>query len=186
MIITQTPSPNYSKRGGYRPKIIVIHCTDGYFPSDLEWLRNKDSQVSTHYYISPEGEIYQLVNDHLCAWHAGHIVKPTFKYLKKNTNVNRYSLGIEISLKMPNEILLVQWNKLKELVEQLCISYNIPIDRNHIIGHREIKSIKVCPGSISVDRLVDEINSEKFENNNLYQKLFNSLRKLLYFLKRSR
>jgi hypothetical protein len=31
---------------------------------------------------------------------------------------------------------------------------DIPLDRTHIFGHREVFSKKTCPGLISVDRIV--------------------------------
>jgi N-acetylmuramoyl-L-alanine amidase len=41
------------------------------------------------------------------------------------------------------------------LVRDICARWSIPIDRDHIIGHREIYGHKTCPGPVvDLDRLV--------------------------------
>jgi len=164
MQIIQSPSKNSYSRQGYKPELIVIHCTDGFFPGDLNWLRNTSgqSQVSSHYVISPAGAVHQLVDDSLAAWHAGRDFNPTARLLKKNSlgsiiNANFYSIGIEISLKPPVIAPAVQWQAIKELVQYLATKHGIPLDRDHIIGHKEIFGKKTCPGTINVDQLVAEL-----------------------------
>lgn len=178
MEIIQTPSKNfYNGRFGYKPELIVIHCTDGYFPGDLNWLRgDSNPPVSSSYFISPASGIYQLVDDANGAWHAGRVLNPTAKLLKKNAagvviNPNYYSLGIEVSLKPPALVTPGQWDSLKKLVRELCARHGIPVDRDHIIGHKEIFSGKTCPGTINVDQLVAElvtpsnmVDKEEFKN----------------------
>ena len=166
MNIIQTPSKNfYNGRFGHKPELIVIHCTDGFFPSDLQWLTvTSNPPVSSSYYVAPAGGIHQLVDDANGAWHAGRVLNPTAKLLKKNTagvviNPNYYSIGIEVSLKPPAFVQPDQWKALKELIVHLATKHNIPIDRDHIIGHKEIYSAKTCPGTINVDRLVLELQT---------------------------
>lgn len=162
MNIIQSPSKNFGSREGHAIDTIVIHCTDGYFPGDLEWLKGAPgSSVSSHYLIAPLGPVYSLVDDANTAWHAGLIVKPTINLRKDNigvyVNPNLYSLGIETSFKLPGTYTAEQWVALKELVKFLCAKHNIPIDRKHILAHHEIRSDKVCPASLSVDTLVSEL-----------------------------
>lgn len=162
--IIQSPSPNFTKgRSGYKPEAIVIHCTEGHFPSDLEWLRNPVSQVSAHYVISPTGEVHYLVAEDNTAWHAGKVVNPTWQGLKKNfwgqyTNPNLYTLSIEVSLTPPAIMPDAQKIALTALVSMLADKYAIPKDRLHIIGHHEIRFDKSCPGTIDVDVLVKDLN----------------------------
>src|SRR3990167_5664498 len=150
MNITHSPSPNFYDRKGYKPEIIVTHCTDGYWPSDMDWLRNPASQVSSHFIISPSGEIHQLVAEENVAWHAGRIKNPTAP-LKKNAlgmlvNPNWYSLGIEVSLKPPALMTPAQEKSWLWLVkEYLSPKWNIPLDRAHNWGHHEIFADKTCP-----------------------------------------
>lgn len=162
MNIIQSPSPNfYTGRKGYNPEMIVVHCTDGYWPSDMEWLRSTVAQASAHFVISPGGEIHQLVALENGAWHAGRVDHPVVP-LKTNTsgviiNPNYYSIGIEVSLKPPALMTEVQKDALLELIKSMATQYGIPVDRKHIVGHREIYSLKTCPGTISVDDLVTKI-----------------------------
>ena len=171
MNIIQSPSKNFFGRNGHNPIMIVIHITDGYYPSDLEWLQGKDirSQVSSSYYIAPNGDIHQLVQDDKSAWHAGVVVNPTANLLKKEDgtiiNPNFYSYGIEVSIKPsfkmrpdPKETE-EQWRSLRELVKYLCEKSSIPIDRSHIVGHHEIRDDKICPFPLNIDKFVEELNS---------------------------
>lgn len=159
MNIIQSPSKNfYNGRFGYKPELIVVHCTDGFFPSDLAWLRGASNpSVSSSYYIAPDGTTHQLVDDANGAWHAGRVLNPTAKLLKPGINPNYYSIGIEVSLKPPATIQPEQRTSLKELIRELAARHGIPIDRDHIIGHKEIFSGKTCPGTINVDQLVADM-----------------------------
>lgn len=163
MNIIQSPSPNFNSRSGHVPELLVVHCTDGFWPSDMGWLRNPVSQVSSHYVVSPAGEVHQLVSNDNAAWHGGRVNAPTAN-LKKNAdgtyvNPNKYSIGIEVSLKPPAHMPAAQKNALLELLKMLGTKYNIPLDRAHIIGHKEIYSLKTCPGTIDVNALVAELGT---------------------------
>lgn len=162
MNIIQSPSPNFNERSGYSPELLVVHCTDGFWPSDRDWLRNPVSQVSSHFVVSPAGEIHQLVPLDKAAWHGGRVDNPTAN-LKKNpdgtyVNPNKYSIGIEVSLRPPAHMPGPQKSALIELLREMGKQFNIPLDRAHIIGHKEIYSLKTCPGTIDVNALVAELN----------------------------
>lgn len=161
MNIIQSPSPNFYGRSGYTPELLVVHCTDGYWPSDRDWLRNPASQVSSHFVVSPAGEVHQLVSTDNGSWHGGRVDKPTAILKKKPdgtyVNPNYYSIGIEVSLKPPAVMPEAQKKALLELLKEMGAKYNIPLDRQHIIGHKEIYSLKTCPGTINVDALVAEL-----------------------------
>ena len=166
MDIFQHGSVNYNSRGGYKPEVIVIHCTDGVFPGDLKWLQKRGSWVSAHFFISPDGTIFQLVHTKNAAWHAGRVVRPTASLKSRYgiyINPNRYTIGIEVSMLAKNQAKEKQMKSLKWLVKDLSKKHNIRIDREHIWGHREIRADKTCPGTISVDKLVYDINNPKNE-----------------------
>ena len=63
-------SPNYSIRN-QKLKYVMVHFTEMLFENALERLTDKASEVSAHYLIKADGEIYQLVDDANVAWHAG-------------------------------------------------------------------------------------------------------------------
>jgi N-acetyl-anhydromuramyl-L-alanine amidase AmpD len=71
----QAPSPNH---GGLRlsTRGCVLHSTRGgassmaaEYQSTLNWFANPASGVSAHIVIAADGEIAQVVNDALVAWH---------------------------------------------------------------------------------------------------------------------
>lgn len=165
MQIIQSPSPNFYDRHGYVPEIVVTHCTDGYWDSDMGWLRNPASQVSSHFVISyPSGEIHQLVAEENAAWHAGRHDGPRAKVPLKKTslglyvNPNWYSFGIEVSLKPPLAMTPAQEKSWLWLVKDyLSPKWNIPLDRAHNWGHFEVFSGKTCPAPIKVDDLVSKL-----------------------------
>lgn len=152
--IIQDPSPNFKVgREGKAIKGIVIHITDGFYPTDLAHLKSPASQVSSHYYNAPDGTIRQLVKDENTAWHAGVVVNPTWK-LYDGTNPNQYTIGIETSLRAGEQVRPEQRDALVKLIKHLCAKHNIPIHRDHIIRHQEIHGGKSCPALIDVDELV--------------------------------
>jgi N-acetyl-anhydromuramyl-L-alanine amidase AmpD len=163
MNIIKSPSPNFYGRQGYKPELIVVHITDGYFPSDLAWLRNPNppppaGPVSSHDLIAPNGDVHELVDWQNGAWHAGRVLNPTAK-LKKNLwggyiNPNYYSYGIEVSCKPPSVPTPAQIENLKARIKDRLALFGLPTDRDHVIGHKEIYSGKTCPGPIDIDQLV--------------------------------
>jgi N-acetylmuramoyl-L-alanine amidase len=164
MNFIHSPSTNYTAgRSGYAPEAIVVHCTDGFFPSDLGWLRNPESQVSAHYVVGPNGEVHQLVLDGNTAWHAGKVLDPTWTGIKRAgllqtfVNPNFYTIGIEVSLRPPALMPEAQNASLQALIKLLATTHGIKLDRQHIIGHKEIRGDKTCPGTINMDRLVGEL-----------------------------
>lgn len=85
-------SPNHDARPHGRPiSALVLHSTEGAWPSDARWLCDPGSKVSAHYVIAPDGDIFQLVDDSRRAWHAGRTQYGAL------TDWNDFSIGIELS-----------------------------------------------------------------------------------------
>lgn len=115
--------------------IIVIHSTFNTLTADsfsvdgvLEQFRKY--KVASHYLISRNGEIIQIVDDNDIAFHAGNSILK----VDGRRNLNRSSIGIEIINTInssPNE---EQYNALAELVKMLKDKYKI----KHIVGHNDI------------------------------------------------
>lgn len=125
-------SPNFNARPSLVlvPSAIVLHTTEGAWPSDRDWLCSPKSQVSCHYLIAPDGHIYQLVDDNKRAWHAG---VGSFLGI---SDWNDISIGIECSRKSGDPWPEVQRTALKELCRMLVAQYGIHSDR--IVAHRWI------------------------------------------------
>ena len=86
-------SPNYSKKPRIKSEIkfVIIHYTG--MQSEIESikrLKNPKFEVSCHYLINREGNIFQMVKDRNIAWHAGR------SKWKKFINLNDNSIGIEL------------------------------------------------------------------------------------------
>ena len=113
-------SPNYDDRT--RPiSSLVVHSCEGAIPSprvtSLPWLCNPNSGVSTHYYVCRDTTIFQLVDDHNQAWHAG-IAEAPF--------VNNVSIGIECEHHAGQTWPIVQKDALAWLIKRLATQYTIP------------------------------------------------------------
>lgn len=128
---TSYRSPNHSPRVG-AIRAIVIHSGDGTKASDLAWLTNVASRVSSHYYIDRAGHVYQLVPDERVAWHAG---KASYGGL---TDWNDPSIGIEMehTAGVHHDYPELQKNALRELLQAKIAQYHIA--PGFIVSHRAI------------------------------------------------
>lgn len=150
-------SPNFwSGRKDYKPELIVIHIMDGTLAGTDSWFANPAAQVSAHYGIGKNGEVHHYVKEEDAAWHAGRVDTPSAKLVKANVNPNLYTIGIEHEGKS-NE----SWSdEMKQasalLIREICQRWQIPIDRNHVIGHYQIYSKKPdCPARDK--KIIDEL-----------------------------
>lgn len=152
-------SPNrWVGRFGYKPEAIVIHITDGSYEGAHSWLLNPKSQVSAHYIIKDDGKYDALVKPTDTAWHCGIVIRPTWKLLKQGINPNLYTIGIELALTSQQKPTLRMMRTLRSLLVEMTTRFNIPIDRDHIVMHREIRANKTCPGyHVNVDAIVWEL-----------------------------
>lgn len=142
-------------RRGYKPEAIVIHIMEGSLAGTDSWFRQSVSKVSAHYGIGKQGEIHQYVSESDTAWHAGRVSNPTWKGIKSKVNPNLYTIGIEHEGKAHTFWSDAMYQASANLIKEICQRWKIPIDRTHIIGHREIFSGKTCPGSeVSFEKLI--------------------------------
>jgi N-acetyl-anhydromuramyl-L-alanine amidase AmpD len=139
-------------RDGKTIKKVVMHWIVGTLASADASFANPNRRASAHYGVGPD-EIHQYVKEEDTAWHAG------------NLDVNKESIGIEHQggpdLPIDPRTIL----NSAELLAGICKRYNIPLDRNHIKLHREIKATQ-CPGTLDVDEIIDvakEINNAPTE-----------------------
>jgi N-acetyl-anhydromuramyl-L-alanine amidase AmpD len=108
---------------------IVVHVTQGSWSGALSWFNDSKAKASAHYTVrSSDGFVGQSVREKDIAWHAG------------NWSYNQTSIGIEhegyvSDSKWFTEAMYVSSAKLSA---HLAKKYDIPIDRDHIIGHDEV------------------------------------------------
>lgn len=140
-------SPNYDKgRGLYRPEAIIIHKTEGSFKSCINWFADPNSRVSAHYVIDLDGKTIQMVDENDTAWHAGVVAQPSWRRIKFGTNPNLYTIGIELAGFAKDDTPADQTLALSHLIVDIAQRWNIPIDDQYIVFHREIRATKSCPG----------------------------------------
>lgn len=113
---------------------IVLHSSYDAVGSDpysvegviQEW---KDVSVAPHYMIDRKGNIYRLVEDKNIAYHAGVSKMPDGR-----TNVNDFSIGIEILNTQKGQYTNAEYAAVNNLVAYLKSKYTI----KSVVGHSDI------------------------------------------------
>lgn len=132
-------SGNYaasSRPTSYPIRYVVIHTVQGSYSSAINWFQNPAANVSAHYVVrSNDGQITQMVREKDYAYHAG------------NRTYNQQSIGIEHEGYVDNPAWYTDamYRASAALTRAVCLKYNIPMDRAHIIGHNEV------PGATHTD-----------------------------------
>lgn len=152
--IKKTTTKFTKGRDDYRPEIIVIHLADGLANSILGTFKNEDK--SAHYVICRNREIWQFVDEKDTAWANGIKVNPAAKIIleRPDVNPNKYSISIENEGFGQIDISDSQYEDNACLVSDIAKRWLIPLDREHVIGHYEIRADKACPRPISVDKIL--------------------------------
>lgn len=148
MKIIDAPSPNQNERK-YPIDMLVLHYTgmeDG--PSALARMRLEEAQVSSHYMVDDNGDVYQLVPEEMRAWHAGR------SSWQGDLDLNSRSIGIEIVNGGHNIPLAdgtvppytrAQIDAVIELSRDILSRNDIP--QHRIVGHSDIApDRKIDPG----------------------------------------
>ncbi|HEV7558131.1 MAG TPA: N-acetylmuramoyl-L-alanine amidase, partial [Kofleriaceae bacterium] len=107
---------------------IVIHDTEGGWDGSVATLQN-DSGKSVHYIVDADGSrVGQFRAETDTTWHAGN-----FYY-------NETSIGIEHvgQTSDPNGYSDALYAKSEKLVKNIRTRWNVPLDREHIIGHYQV------------------------------------------------
>ncbi|WP_149179362.1 N-acetylmuramoyl-L-alanine amidase [Streptomyces sp. TRM49041] len=119
--------------GGHDIRYIAIHDTEGSYDGSLAVFQNSNTYASAHYMIrASDGLVTQMVENKNEAWHAG------------NKTLNMHSIGIEhegYAIKAGSWYTEPQYESSAALVKHLAAKYDIPLDREHIIGHDEIPGV---------------------------------------------
>ena len=166
--ITKYKSPNYNSRNNSEIKLIIIHYTAlKNINEAISYLCMKEKKVSSHYIISQNGTIYNLVEDKFRAWHAGEAFWQDF------TDINSISIGIELDYSphgKNNKFSFKMINSLKKLI--LKLKRNYKINKNSIMAHSDIAPFrKKDPGknfpwrSLTSSKLV--LSLKKLKKNEL-------------------
>ncbi len=111
-------------------KYIIIHDTEGSYTSAIKHFQDTNAYVSGHYIIrSSDGEITQMVHDKDVSWGAD------------DWYVNMHGINIEhegFAAAGSQWYTDALYKSSATLVRWLANKYQIPLDRNHIIGHDNV------------------------------------------------
>ncbi|MFD5316737.1 N-acetylmuramoyl-L-alanine amidase [Streptomyces sp. NPDC127098] len=106
---------------------VVVHVAQGYYDGTISWFQNPAARVSSHYVVrSSDGEVTQMVRDADTAWHA------------KSANASSIGIEHEGFIDEPAWFTETMYRSSAALTRFLCDSYDIPRDREHIVGHVEV------------------------------------------------
>ena len=142
-LIHKFKSLNFDKRVNKKISYIILHYTA--LPSiedSISFLCKAENKVSSHYIISQNGKIYNLVDEKNRAWHAGQS-----KWLAER-DLNSSSIGIELDFSPNhnnNKFSKLLLNALIVLTQHLKRKYKI--NKKNILGHSDIAPYrKIDPG----------------------------------------
>lgn len=186
MIIQKPIKVNFTAgRRGYVPLFICVHIGDGSQKSIYNTFSNPVERRSTHYSVDTNGEIWQFVDEKDTAWGNGILYKPSAWIVNANKGIspNAISISIEHAGWGRKDITSEQYQATAQLVKEICLRWNIPIDRTHIIRHNSINASKACPGKINVEKIIMLAKNETSETTK--QAELTRLQKMLDELKRS-
>ena len=122
------------------PRYIVLHYTAMTSASAaLERLCDPVHEVSAHYLISQQGEVYPLVDEDRRAWHAGAGA------WAGQHDMNSHSIGIELDNDGRSPFPEPLMAALEALVAEILIRHDIPPE--NVIGHSDMApGRKIDPG----------------------------------------
>ena len=138
-VIRPLPNSNYSKEKTKKDRI-VIHWIVGTLASADSRFHNPTEIASAHYGIE-NSTIYNWVPEDRVAYHSG------------DWNYNLRSIGIEHSADPKRPASEQTYQTSGKLIGEICKRHSIPIDRSHIVQHKQISATQ-CPGTMNLDKLI--------------------------------
>ncbi|MES5817200.1 N-acetylmuramoyl-L-alanine amidase [Streptomyces sp. RG80] len=112
----------------YGIDMVIIHVTQGSFASAVKAFQDPGHQAAAHYIVGRNGRVTQMIRELDVAYHAG------------NRDYNERSVGIEHEgfVDRPEDFTDKMYEASARLAARICARYDIPVDREHIIGHVEV------------------------------------------------
>lgn len=152
-------SPNFDTNRKPIDRIIIHWMVGTLASTDAQF--QKPAGTSAHYGIEDEN-IHQYVKEEHVAYHAGVYA------------MNQRSIGIEHSATPTRPASEATYRTSAALVAQICKKYNIPLDRQHILKHSEVKATQCC-GTVDIDKIINLAKNIPMGSitidTNLYEKL---------------
>ncbi len=125
-------SPNFGpRRDGLTPHLIVLHYTAmESAEAALARLCDPEAEVSAHYLIAGNGQVYQMVAEDQRAWHAG-----AGEWAGQD-DINSRSIGIELDNRGDHPFSEPLMHSLEELLRQIMRRHSIIA--TGVIGHSDM------------------------------------------------
>lgn len=170
MDVTKISIPTTNYDTSRKPiKQIVIHWIVGNMAAADATFKKQGGQTSAHYAVE-DNTIHQYVDENHTAYAVGNYAR------------NQETISIEHSAAPDRPATDATYQTSGKLIADICKRRGIPLDRAHIIGHKEIVATQ-CPGTMNIDKLItiakgqstdiqgelDRIRLERDRNWNLYQ-----------------
>lgn len=132
LTVNEHLSPNFGdRREGAQPDMVVLHFTAmGSCADAMERLCDPQSEVSAHYLIGKDGQVWHLVPEDKRAWHAGR------GQWGSVSDVNSRSIGIELDNLGDHPFPEPQMAALEALLADILTRWRIPPER--VIGHSDM------------------------------------------------
>ncbi|MGV9882311.1 N-acetylmuramoyl-L-alanine amidase [Streptomyces sp. NPDC003006] len=107
---------------------VVIHVVQGGYDTALRVFKDPGHGAATHYVVRKDGHVAQMIRELDVAFHAG------------NRSYNERSIGIEHEgfVDKKSSFTDKMYTASAALTAGICERYDIPVDRDHIIGHVEV------------------------------------------------
>ena len=156
----QLHSPNFGPRPATAAiDLVVLHSislppgvyggnqVQALFTNQLDWTAHpyfqtiQGMQVSSHFYIQRQGELWQFVSCDDRAWHAG------VSHYRGRDNCNDDSIGIEFEGLEGDNFEAAQYETLQSLVSAMTARYPI----THIAGHEHIAAGRKNDPGVGMD-----------------------------------
>lgn len=140
---------NFGERpAGMAIDAIVLHATAGSLAGTLAWFANPASQVSAHYVVAKNGQVYQMVQESKRAHHAG-----ASRY-RGREDWNDFSIGIEIVNQNDgvDPYPADQFETMVKLVSYLVDKYHVPPEL--LVTHADVSTLgKTDPRGFPIHEL---------------------------------
>jgi N-acetylmuramoyl-L-alanine amidase len=146
-------SPNFTpgRNGhdmGIQPAYVVLHTMVGTVAGADARFQQASEQASATYGVGLDGRLYQWVDEADAPWTNGTWENP-------GSNADSVTIEHEDAGDFDGPRTPELYAASAALVHDICTRYGIPIDREHVIGHRECAgAATACPDALDMDRIV--------------------------------
>lgn len=108
-------------------EFIILHTTEA---AEKSSLRHVSERGLCHYCVTPSGAVYQIIDRHRVAFHAG------CSMWNAKEEIDKYSIGIECVGYHDKVMPRKQLNAIRDLVQELQTIYGLPDDK--VLTHSQV------------------------------------------------